>query len=135
MMKLEEIRDILGAEVLSGNDLLKKEILIATGCDLLSDVLAFTEAGSMLITGLINPHVIRTAEMVDLQAICFVQNKKPVKSIIELAKEKDILCIQVGNKEELGAAAGLTVSTSSVAIIDEGEAKKVLKEISSDLAK
>ena len=89
-MKLEEIRDILGAEVLSGNDLLKKEILIATGCDLLSDVLAFTEAGSMLITGLINPHVIRTAEMVDLSAICFVQNKKPVKSIIELAKEKDI---------------------------------------------
>ena len=89
-MTLKEIRDILGADVLIGNDMLKREIHAATGCDLLSDVLAFTEAGSMLITGLINPHVIRTAEMVDLSAICFVQNKKPEKSIIELAIEKNI---------------------------------------------
>ncbi|MFC1650459.1 DRTGG domain-containing protein [Candidatus Latescibacterota bacterium] len=89
-MKLEEIRDVLRAEILSGNDLLKKDIRVATGCDLLSDVLAFTEAGSMLITGLINPHVIRTAEMVDLSAICFVHSKRPVRAIIELANEKNI---------------------------------------------
>ena len=89
-MKLEEIRDILEAEVLWGNDYLSKEIKIASGCDLLSDVLAFSKAGTMLLTSLVNPHVIRTAEMVDLSAVCFVRKKKPEKSTIELAKEKKI---------------------------------------------
>jgi len=50
-----------------------------------------------------------------------------------LAKEKGVLCVQVGNKEELGAAAGLDVSTSAVAIVEEGEAKNVLKEIAQAL--
>ena len=90
LMKLEEIRDILEAEMLWDNDYLSKEIKMASGCDLLSDVLAFTKAGTMLLTNLINPHVIRTAEMVDLSAVCFVRKKKPEKSTIELAKEKKI---------------------------------------------
>ncbi|MBI5398052.1 50S ribosomal protein L7ae [Candidatus Woesearchaeota archaeon] len=46
-----------------------------------------------------------------------------------LAKEKDVLCVTVGTKEELGAAAGLTVPTVSVAIVQEGEAKKILKDV------
>ncbi len=90
LMKLEEIRDILEAEMLWDNAYLSKEIKMASGCDLLSDVLAFTKAGTMLLTNLINPHVIRTAEMVDLSAVCFVRKKKPEKSTIELAKEKKI---------------------------------------------
>ncbi len=89
-MTLEVIRAILEAEVLCGNDYLSKDIKKASGCDLLSDVLTFTEAETMLLTSLINPHVIRTAEMVDLSAICFVRKKKPEESIIELAKEKKI---------------------------------------------
>ena len=89
-MKLEEICGILEAEVLWGNEFLSEEIKMASGCDLLSDVLAFTKAGTMLLTNLINPHVIRTAEMVDLSLICFVRNKKPEKLIIDLAKEKKI---------------------------------------------
>ncbi len=90
LMKLEEIRDILEAEMLWDNDYLSKEIKMASGCDLLSDVLAFTKAGTMLLTNLTNPHVNRTAEMVDLSAVCFVRKKKPEKSTIELAKEKKI---------------------------------------------
>ena len=50
-----------------------------------------------------------------------------------LSKEKDVICVQVGGREELGAAAGLSVSTTTVAITQEGEAKKILKEIASDL--
>jgi large subunit ribosomal protein L7Ae len=45
-----------------------------------------------------------------------------------LCKEKKILCVEVPNKEELGAAAGLQVGTSSVAIIEPGEAASILKE-------
>lgn len=46
-----------------------------------------------------------------------------------LSEEKEIACVQVPSKEELGAAAGLDVSTSSVAIVEEGEARKLVKEI------
>jgi len=52
-----------------------------------------------------------------------------------LAKEKGIACATVGNKGELGAAAGLEVGTSSVAIIQPGDATKLLKQISEGLGK
>ncbi len=96
LMKLDEIKDILEAEVLYGNDYLSKEIKMASGCDLLSDVLAFGKAGTLLLTCLVNPHVIFTAEMVDLSAICFVRKKRPEKSTIELAEEKKIPLLCTG---------------------------------------
>lgn len=48
-----------------------------------------------------------------------------------LAKEKNIPCVQVDKKEELGAAAGLSVATAAVAIVQEGDAKNLIKEITS----
>ena len=52
-----------------------------------------------------------------------------------LAEEKGVLCIKVSSKEELGAAAGLQVGTASVAIVQEGEAKQLVKELISELKK
>ena len=46
-----------------------------------------------------------------------------------LSKEKDVLCVEVPSKEELGAAAGISVGTASIAIVEEGEAKNIIKEI------
>ena len=46
-----------------------------------------------------------------------------------LAEEKNVPCVQVPSKEELGAAAGIEVPTGSVAIVQEGEAKQLIKEI------
>ncbi len=92
-MLLSEIKTILGAEVLSGEDeksLGEKEIHTACGCDLMSDVLAFVKDQSLLLTGLINSQVIRTAEMMDIVAICFVRGKNPGEDVVELAKEKEI---------------------------------------------
>ena len=90
-MLLSEIRDILGAKFL-GNDeaLLEKDIKTAFGSDLMSDVLAFVDEQAMLLTGLINSQVIRTAEMMDITAICFVRGKVPADDVIELANEKGI---------------------------------------------
>jgi large subunit ribosomal protein L7Ae len=51
-----------------------------------------------------------------------------------LCKEKGIPCVKVGGKEELGAAAGLTVSTVSVAIMQEGDAKDLVKQITAELS-
>ncbi|NPV53335.1 MAG: hypothetical protein HPY71_07410 [Firmicutes bacterium] len=89
-MKLREVREILEAEVLVGEDKLDEEIPRACGCDLMSDVLAFTMERSLLLTGLTNAQVIRTAEMNDLSAVVFVRGKRPCGEIIEMARERGI---------------------------------------------
>lgn len=92
-MLLSDIKSTLNADVLTGEDisaLEKKDIHTACGCDLMSDVLAFVKDQALLLTGLINSQVIRTAEMMDITAICFVRGKTPPEDVIELAKEKDI---------------------------------------------
>ena len=90
-MLLSEIKDVLGAEFLGDDQsLLEKDIVTAFGSDLMSDVLAFVDEQTMLLTGLINSQVIRTAEMMDISAICFVRGKMPAEDVIELAKEKGI---------------------------------------------
>ncbi|MFH1963901.1 MAG: DRTGG domain-containing protein [bacterium] len=60
------------------------------GADLMSDVLAFIKSDALLLTGLVNLQVIRTAEMANIKAVCFVRGKEPSNEIVELAKEKDI---------------------------------------------
>jgi predicted transcriptional regulator len=89
-MILEKIKEILKAEVIDGADNLQMEIKMGCGCDLMSDVLAFIKPGSLLLTGLTNPQVIRTAEMADIKAICFVRGKKPDRETVELAKSKNV---------------------------------------------
>ncbi|MBN2592724.1 MAG: hypothetical protein JXA81_04385 [Sedimentisphaerales bacterium] len=89
-MILEDIKKILEAEVIVGDELLSRNIKMACGCDLMSDVLSFVKSGSLLLTGLTNPQVVRTAEMADLAAVCFVRGKRPDRETIELAKSKDI---------------------------------------------
>jgi len=89
-MTLEEVKEILKAEVIIGTDNLDMEIKTGCGCDLMSDVLAFIKADSLLLTGLTNPQVVRTAEMADVAAICFVRGKKPDGETISLAKSKGL---------------------------------------------
>jgi predicted transcriptional regulator len=88
-MKLTTVRELLKAQVLTGeseNDLENIEVHVACGSDLMSDVLAFLKEQGLLLTGLINPQVVRTAEMMDICAICFVRGKTPTQDIIDLAK-------------------------------------------------
>ena len=89
-MNLKDIEGILEAEVIIGGGLLQREISMACGSDLMSDVLSFTKSNSLLLTGLTNIQVVRTAEMADLQAICFVRGKKPEQETIDMAEAKDI---------------------------------------------
>ena len=92
-MLLSDIKSVLNAEVLSGEDekeLSQREIHTACGCDLMSDVLAFVKDQTLLLTGLINSQVIRTAEMMDIVAVCFVRGKTPPEEVLSLAKAKNI---------------------------------------------
>ena len=89
-MKLKNIIEIVNAELLWGKDLLVLDIKRVSCSDLLSDVLAFTKPDTLLVTGLVNLQVIRTAEMSDISAVCFVRGKKPNEDVISLAREKNI---------------------------------------------
>ncbi len=103
-MILKEVKEILEAELLVGEESLDIEVKMACGADLLSDVLAFTKSGSLLLTGLIHPQVIRTAEIAEIKAVCFVRGKRPQPELVELAKEKDIplLCTSLPMYESCG---------------------------------
>ncbi len=90
-MKLREIKEILNARVLTGEDNLDMEVMAASGSDLISDVLAFVKDQAMLLTGLVNGQVIRTAEMMDIHAVIFIRGKEPSDDIVRLAESRDIV--------------------------------------------
>ncbi len=90
-MKLKEIAELLEAEIIVGDEAgLNMEIHTACGADLMSDVLAFTKENTLLLTGLTQSQVIRTAEMMDLNAVIFVRGKRPEQSAINLAQQKQV---------------------------------------------
>ena len=92
-MTLNDIRKVLDAEVIAGNESLDKEIGYAFAADLLSDVLAIARKGAdgaLLITGNITLQVIYTADVVDLGAILFVRGKRPTESMVQLANQMQI---------------------------------------------
>lgn len=89
-MKLKEVKEILNADVIIGEDKLDMEVATAFGADLMSDVLSFAKAGSLLLTGLTNAQVIRTADILDIAAIIMVRGKKPTAEAVALARELNI---------------------------------------------
>ncbi len=89
-MTLEEIKKLLEAQVIVAPQDLHLEIKMACGCDLMSDVLAFTKEDSLLLTGLTNLQVVRTAEMANIKALVFVRGKEPDREAVALAMAKKI---------------------------------------------
>jgi len=94
-MRLEEIRELLGAqwawEAANGNGGFGgREVLSCQASDLISDILSLRGPDSLLLTGLTNAQVIRTAEILDFVAICFVRGKVPQPETVQLAKESGI---------------------------------------------
>lgn len=104
-MTVLDIKNLLEADVLCCEEFLSKEVHTACGSDMMSDVLAFVKDQSVLLTGLCNPQVVRTAEMMDMVCICFVRGKLPDESIIELAKEREIVLLSTGIR--MFAACGI----------------------------
>lgn len=92
-MKISRIAEILEAEVVSGGEYLENEVYSACGSDMMSDVLAYVKDQAVLITGLVNAQVIRTAQMMDMVCIVFVRSKKPTSEMIELANDCGIVIL------------------------------------------
>ncbi|MFI3325642.1 MAG: DRTGG domain-containing protein [Clostridia bacterium] len=88
-MTVLEIAEILKAEVLFEGDM-DEEVITACGSDMMSDVLAFVKDQSVLLTGLMNAQVVRTAEMMDMHCVIFVRGKRVDPTVLALAEEKNI---------------------------------------------
>ena len=92
-MKVYEIKEILDAEVICGDEFMDRDVFTACGSDMMSDVLAYVKEQAVLLSGLMNPQVVRTAEMMDMQCIVFVRGKNPDESIVQLARDRDIVLL------------------------------------------
>ncbi len=92
-MTIRQLVSILDARVLCGEDKLDQDIHSACGSDLMSDVLAFVKDKTVLITGLTNVHVMRTAEMLDIHCVVFARGKIPPEEVLEEARELGIVVL------------------------------------------
>ena len=92
-MKISTMKELLGANVVCCEENIGKHVYSACGSDMMSDVLAFVKDQAVLLTGLVNSQVIRTAEMMDMVCIVFVRSKLPTQEMIELARESGIVLL------------------------------------------
>jgi predicted transcriptional regulator len=95
-MTLQEIRTLVGGELLTPGMDLGAECSYVFASDLMSDVLAFMNPGSVLLTGLVNAHVVRTARLVEVKAIIIVQGKRPDRTVVDEAQKFNVPIIATG---------------------------------------
>ncbi len=121
-MTLQDVKDILDAEVFVGQDQMQKEVKTAFGADLMSDVLAFAKTGSILLTGLTNPQIVRTSNILDIAAIVIVRGKKPLAETIKLAEELKIPILST--RYILFETAGRLYQKGMVGCVEKVEGKR-----------
>ena len=107
-MKISEVAKVLDARILCGAENADKEVCSACGSDLMSDVLAYVKNQAVLLTGLVNPQVIRTAEMMDMVCIVFVRSKDPSDDMLKLAERAGIVVMK--SEYRMYEACGLLYS-------------------------
>ena len=108
-MKISTMKELLNAEVLCCEENVEREVYSACGCDLMSDVLAYVKDQAVLLTGLVNPQVIRTAVMMDMVCVVFVRSKMPSEEMLGLAKDSGIVVMTTDKR--LYEACGLLYSS------------------------
>ncbi len=118
-MKISTIRDLLDATVVTGEDRLGEHVYSACGSDMMSDVLAYVKDQAVLLTGLLNTQVVRTAEMMDMHCIVFVRSKQPTPDIVELALDSGIVLLATDKR--LYEACGILYSNGLVGSKTEKE--------------
>ena len=111
-MKISFIKELLKANTVCCDDGLEHHVYSACGSDMMSDVLAYVKDQAVLLTGLVNSQVIRTAEMMDMKCIVFVRSKIPTAEMIELAKENGIVILTTAKR--LYEACGILYSNGLI---------------------
>ena len=97
MMTIGTIAELLDAKILCAEDT-EARVDSACGSDMMSDVLAYVKDQAVLLTGLINTQVVRTAQMMDMVCVVFVRNKQPTEEMVALAKEQGIVLMTTSKR-------------------------------------
>ena len=97
-MKIATIKELLDAEIVCGEELEDRDVHSACGSDMMSDVLAYVKDQAVLLTGLVNPQVVRTAEMMDMICIGFVRSKSPTAEMVALAEESGMVLLKTSKR-------------------------------------
>ncbi len=111
-MKISTIRDLLDAQVITGEEHLGDHVYAACGSDMMSDVLAYVKDQAVLLTGLVNPQVIRTAEMMDMICIVFVRSKQPTEEMVHLAEDCGVVLL--ATEKRMYEACGILYSNGLI---------------------
>jgi len=93
-MTVARIASLLDAEFSHGKDMAEREVHSCCAYDMMSDVLAYGRDQAVLLTSLLNPQVIRTAEMMDIFCVVFVMGKTPTNEMVELAAERSLIILR-----------------------------------------
>ena len=104
-MTIREVKQALEAELLTPGADLETQVHAACGSDMMSDVLAYVKDQGVLLTGLNNPQVVRTADMMDILCIVFVRGKKPGEELVKMAERLDIAVL--GTSLPMFSACGI----------------------------
>ena len=106
-MLVKDLIPLLDAELIYGSDDIDiREIHSGCGSDMMSDVLAFVKDQPVLLRGLCNPQVIRTAEMMDIMCLVFVRGKRPDEKMIEAMYVAAGIGQIIANRAYLAGASG-----------------------------
>ena len=106
------MQELLDAKVLCCEENLGKHVYSACGSDLMSDVLAYVKDQAVLLTGLINSQVIRTAMMMDMVCIVIVRSKEPTEEMLQLARDNGL--VMLSTDKTLYESCGLLYSNGLV---------------------
>ena len=97
-MRIKDLRDLLEATLLCGEERLDEVFDTVFASDMMSDVLACPDEIHCLLTGLMNAQVIRTADMMDIGVIVFVRGKCPPEDVVEMARQREMVVMFTGCK-------------------------------------
>ena len=111
-MTIGQVKDILNARLHTPGADLDVQVHAACGSDMMSDVLAYVKDQAVLLTGLVNAQVIRTAEMMDMICIVFVREKRPTEEMIRLAQDAGI--VLMATDKRMYEACGILYSNGLV---------------------
>ena len=111
-MKIEKVAALTDAKILACKEAAGEEVFSACGSDMMSDVLAYVKDQAVLLTGLVNLQVVRTAEMMDMNCIVFVRSKMPTAEMIELAKDCGMVILATNKR--MYEACGILYSNGLV---------------------
>ena len=96
-MTIEDVGKFLDARIITEGDT-SVQVLSACGSDMMSDVLAYVKNRAVLLTGLVNSQVIRTAQMMDMLCVVFGRSKAPTEDMIKLAQDSGMVLMSTSRR-------------------------------------